>query len=981
MKKLILLLFSLCCVIPGLSFAAAQDIHIEWTHDYQPVEGKTLAGYHLYKEGAKVCSTNIPENKTIDCVFESESGTFDFTITAFYSDGSESLHSPPYSFELGTLDAALPIDSLPVVSAGSHSFTFSWETDESTENISGYRIYLNNTQLCESTDPIKNETTCNTDLLSEVMNFTVSTLYTDNTESAPSNLLRFDPTKYPQLQTTKLLSFSWDYPAESNHAGFKIYQNNIQICETLNPADRQITCTAEINSSIVTFAISAIDLEQNETTLSNILTYTAESPPETTELLAVITTNTTEGPAPLTVSFDGGNSTGTISSFSWSFGDGATGETSTIDHQYTIPGTYNAKLTVTDLSGTTSSETIAISVTEGLTVISPPIAVISSSTALGQAPLDVYFNGEGSTAPNSTISLYHWDFGDGATATGVNSSHIFPIAGTFTTTLTVTNSEGLTDSISTPIIVTSPPQEENLPPQAIFSATPTSGNAPLTVTFDASATTDPDGTITNYAWQFGDGSSGSGVTATHTYTNLATFTATLLVTDNAAAQSSFSTTITVAPETITPDFNIELGEISVNSNWARVEIITPFQNPIVIAGPPTSGDSEPCVVRLQNISPTGFDIKLDEWDYLDNIHGNENVSYIVMEKGRFTLSDGTQVEAGNLSGTTSFKPFTFTQAFNLDPVVISTVASNNETDTISGRIRNTSKTGFEYYFHEQEKNSNTHVTETINFIAWEKSTGTMGNLIYEVQATPSSVTHSLYDIAFQSDFTMQPLFLTDMQTTNGADTAATRLENPSTTGIQVKIEEEQSNDDEIDHAAEAVGYLAIGSTEETAIEPSQGDKQFTFTWEYDTEAQDVTGFRFYLNNTLLCETNTSTDRTLACTASLLSEVMSFTMTAVDSSGTETMPSNLLTFDPAQFPQLAPTRKASFTWEFDQAGETDIIGFAIIINDRNVCEINDPTARQLTCEIDTPQAKALFSIQAIKIDNTNTGSSNVLTYTP
>jgi len=609
MKKLFLLLLSLCYFIPTLSLAAisSRGIHIEWSYDYQPVEGKNLAGYHLYKEGVKVCTTNTPEDKAMDCDIFSETGTYSFTLTAFHSDDTESPHSPRYEFRID--------EEQPPADDGSRNFIFSLE-----------------------------------------------------------------------------------YPAEQD--------------------------------------LAAVNTSGNETAPSNTLTYSTDAPPPSTELKAIITSNTTEGTAPLNVAFDSASSSGEISSFSWFFGDGRTSDTSIVDHQYIIPGTYTAQLTVADSSGNTSVNTIVISVTEGAPVITPPQAVISSSTALGQSPLNVSFNGNDSSAPSSEIISYQWTFGDSSSATGSDASHTFMTAGTFNTTLTITNSAGLTDSTSTPVIVTYPPPDENEP----------------------------------------------------------------------------------------PEFNIELGEISVNSDWARVEITSSFQNPVVIAGPPSSVDSAPCVIRLRNISPTGFDIRITEWDYLDDNHVNETVSYIIMEKGRFTLPDGTQVEAGSFYGNTSLQQLTFSKAFDLDPVVVSTIASTNETDTISGRIRNISTSSFDYYFQKQEKNENTQATETINFIAWEQSIGTIDTLVYEVQSRPKSVTHSFYDIKFQSTFAMQPLFLADMQTTNDQDTAAVRLRNPTATGVQVKIEEEQSENDEVGHGNEVVGYLAIGSNEEKPIEPVLDDK-------------------------------------------------------------------------------------------------------------------------------------------------------------
>lgn len=82
-------------------------------------------------------------------------------------------------------------------------------------------------------------------------------------------------------------------------------------------------------------------------------------------------------------------------------------------------------------------------------------------------------------------------------------------------------------------------------PLAAFTANPVSGTAPLAVVFDAGSSTDSDGTIQTYAWNFGDGAGASGVTTSRTYTTAGTFTATLTVTDDQGLTDSESTTITV----------------------------------------------------------------------------------------------------------------------------------------------------------------------------------------------------------------------------------------------------------------------------------------------------------------------------------------------------------------------------------------------------------------------------------------------------
>ena len=85
----------------------------------------------------------------------------------------------------------------------------------------------------------------------------------------------------------------------------------------------------------------------------------------------------------------------------------------------------------------------------------------------------------------------------------------------------------------------------NQPPTAVMSATPSTGAAPLTVTFDGSGSTDPDGTIASYSWNFGDGATSAATNPSHTYTSARTYKATLTVTDNAGSTASASVTITV----------------------------------------------------------------------------------------------------------------------------------------------------------------------------------------------------------------------------------------------------------------------------------------------------------------------------------------------------------------------------------------------------------------------------------------------------
>lgn len=87
----------------------------------------------------------------------------------------------------------------------------------------------------------------------------------------------------------------------------------------------------------------------------------------------------------------------------------------------------------------------------------------------------------------------------------------------------------------------------NQPPVANFTATPSSGSAPLLVAFNASSSSDPDGTIASYAWTFGDGGTATGATPNHTYASAGSYNAQLTVTDNQGATGTKTLTITVNP--------------------------------------------------------------------------------------------------------------------------------------------------------------------------------------------------------------------------------------------------------------------------------------------------------------------------------------------------------------------------------------------------------------------------------------------------
>jgi PKD repeat protein len=229
--------------------------------------------------------------------------------------------------------------------------------------------------------------------------------------------------------------------------------------------------------------------------------------------VAAATTPAT-GRAPLAVSFSSAGSTdpdGTIVSYRWKWGDGtADGTTATPTHTFTAAGTYVVTLTVTDDDGATGTASTTV-------VVSPnqaPLAAASTPTPVVVAPATVPFSSEGSVDPDGTIVSYSWDFGDGGpTSTAANPTRSFTDPGSYTVTLTVVDDDGATDVASLHLQVL----PANRAPVAVANATPAPGNlkAPLTVEFSSAGSTDPDGTIVSFAWDFGDGTTSTQANPTH----------------------------------------------------------------------------------------------------------------------------------------------------------------------------------------------------------------------------------------------------------------------------------------------------------------------------------------------------------------------------------------------------------------------------------------------------------------------------------
>src|SRR3989449_188051 len=233
------------------------------------------------------------------------------------------------------------------------------------------------------------------------------------------------------------------------------------------------------------------------------------------------------------VAFDASGSSdpdGNIVSYAWNFDDSTGASGVSVAHTYLTFGTFNATLTVTD------NESFMATAYRHIVVRAPPIASFTATPSPAVVGASVTFDASGSHDPDGAIVSYRWDFGDLTNGSGAITTHPYTIVGTVN--LTVVDNQTLSSSAAHQVTV-------NARPHAAFQFAPTTVYVGISVTFDASTSTDPDGSIASYAWNFGDGSSGTGVQASHVFAAKGTFGIRLTVVDSDGLSNETTRTLAI----------------------------------------------------------------------------------------------------------------------------------------------------------------------------------------------------------------------------------------------------------------------------------------------------------------------------------------------------------------------------------------------------------------------------------------------------
>ncbi|MEM1374802.1 MAG: Hint domain-containing protein [Pseudomonadota bacterium] len=262
----------------------------------------------------------------------------------------------------------------------------------------------------------------------------------------------------------------------------------------------------------------------------------------------------------------------------------------------------------------------------------------------------------------------------------------------------------------------------------------------------------------------------------------------------------------------------EAGSLQANTTSTNAPVQVTFEVPLddpVIALMSTNFGGNQFSLRVLDIQTgpdglaTGFTFTIEEWENEDGPHpAVETINWIAVEEGVHSLPDGRVIEARHSEADSDGETVSFNAAFTDPPVVVTTVASDNEDGVVDSDPRDITSTDFLLDVEEGEGNDGVHGLETVGWIAVGVTDGSDPNQ-YGAAVTVDGITGAWTTDADIGGPVSDAVTVGEVQTQNGGDPGNIIFNNQTDGDIDLRYEEEDSGDSETSHVAETVGLVTF----------------------------------------------------------------------------------------------------------------------------------------------------------------------------
>lgn len=256
---------------------------------------------------------------------------------------------------------------------------------------------------------------------------------------------------------------------------------------------------------------------------------------------------------------------------------------------------------------------------------------------------------------------------------------------------------------------------------------------------------------------------------------------------------------------------------SNGDQWNTITFTRTFATPpVVIMGPATQTNSEQCIMRVRNVTTTGFQYQIDEWDYRNGYHPAETVHFFALTEGIHVFG-AQRWQVGRVGAVNRVPVAVSLSGFTGTPVVLGQVETTVNSSGVTGkgakalktRIGSASSTGFQVRIETQELDTGAISNEGIGYMAVSTGTGYLDGKILSAVRSSAAVTNSFATITFPNART-NPVLIAQTQSVNEVDPGELKLASLTSTSVQLRIQEETSFDTETTHVAEDLGYIVVG---------------------------------------------------------------------------------------------------------------------------------------------------------------------------